>query len=228
MKIKNLLYLILSLFLTNLISSHHFKGLPHYGYFENYPQTPIDEYLAQAGNFEFFLVVYDFQGFERKSVEEPDDVRFFVNIYDLKKDRAYNGPIKLEVMNGEKTVSSVHFKSAEQESLYYYSYKIKTKGDLSVRVTLLKVKSDNKVSSSPLVKKDELKNNGLPVMNRMTRAELITHEFSKIEVGVIPFELSSQKVSWGLWLLSILIILIVIAAVGSRKKRILSDRKGIT
>ena len=34
---------------------HHFKGLPHFSYFENYPQVPQDEFLAQAGNYECSL-----------------------------------------------------------------------------------------------------------------------------------------------------------------------------
>ena len=41
-------------------SAHHFKGLPHYNYFENYPQVPEEEFLGDAGNYEVSLVLYDF------------------------------------------------------------------------------------------------------------------------------------------------------------------------
>jgi len=27
--------------------AHHFKGLPHFNYFENYPQVPQEEYIWQ-------------------------------------------------------------------------------------------------------------------------------------------------------------------------------------
>ena len=41
--------------------AHHFKGLPHYNYFENYPQVPEEEFLGEVGSYEVSLVVYDFQ-----------------------------------------------------------------------------------------------------------------------------------------------------------------------
>jgi hypothetical protein len=32
------------------LHAHHFKGLPHYNYVENYPQTPEEEILGQSGD----------------------------------------------------------------------------------------------------------------------------------------------------------------------------------
>ena len=42
---------------------------------------------------------------------------------------------------------------------------------------------------------------------------------------VIPFQLSSQKVHWGKWVGLALIVLICVAAVGARKKRVVMDRR---
>ncbi len=42
-----MLVLLLSIALAPAtVSAHHFKGLPHYSYFENYPQIPQDEFVG--------------------------------------------------------------------------------------------------------------------------------------------------------------------------------------
>ncbi len=40
-------------------SAHHFKGLPHYNYFENYPQVPEEEFIGEVGDYEVILTVED-------------------------------------------------------------------------------------------------------------------------------------------------------------------------
>ena len=47
-----LLPTFLAIHLGAAAQAHHFKGMPHFAYFENYPQAPQDEYLAQAGEYE--------------------------------------------------------------------------------------------------------------------------------------------------------------------------------
>jgi hypothetical protein len=44
-------------------------------------------------------------------------------------------------------------------------------------------------------------------------------------VVTIPFVLSSQKIRWGKWLAGILVLLVAVAAVGSRRARVVQDRK---
>ena len=170
------------------IKAHHFKGLPHYGYFENYPQTPVDEYLGQAGDFEFFLVIYDFQGFQKEEVERPDDIRLFLNVYNLREDKAYSGPLVMEIYDEERMLVKVPKDSSEQESLYYFNRVLPQSGHYSLRVRVL-------------------------------------HGDGKETLGVIPFKLSSQKISWGKWLILGLITLVGFVAFGSRKARIKKDRQ---
>ena len=185
MRNKAIIY-VLGLFLPLLIYSHHYKGLPHYSYFEHYPQIPVEEFLGQAGEYEMSLVIYDFQGFSKKDVEQPDDVRLYLIIFNLQKNKVYNGRVLLEIMNGDQVIHSIEQEKAAEENVYHTNRKIPEGGNYSLRVTL---KDENNISS------------------------------------VIPFQLSSQKTSWGKWIALGLFILVSVAAYGSRKKRIMLDRK---
>ena len=184
---KNVPIIFLILMSTVSLYAHHFKGLPHYGYFENYPQTPVDEYLGQAGDFEFFLVIYDFQGFQREDVARPDDIRLFMNVYDLRADKAYSGPLKMEILDDNHVIGTVIKESSEQESLYYYNQKLPQEGHYSLRVRV------------PTGMNTEV-------------------------IGLIPFQLSTQKISWAKWIIIFFAIILIIVAVSSRRARIKKDR----
>jgi|TARA_B100000959_G_scaffold285576_2_gene360776 hypothetical protein len=115
---------------------HHFKGLPHYNYFENYPQVPEEEFHGEAGNYEISLVVYDFQGIDRKQVEDPDKVRLFVMILNLQDNGVYGGRLTLEILDRDQVVETQVFKSSELESLYGMSRKLPETGKYALRLTL--------------------------------------------------------------------------------------------
>ncbi len=123
MKIKTVIPRIffVLLFLSVVVSGHHFKGLPHFSYFENYPQIPQDEFLAQNGEYEYSLVLYDFQGIDKRNVEQPDDVRFYLVIYHMLKGKAYKGSVTLNLYDGKKLLRSIKRDSSEEESLYSFS-----------------------------------------------------------------------------------------------------------
>lgn len=57
---------------AGVAAAHHLKGLPHYNYFENYPQVPEEEFVGEVSDYEVSLVVYDFQGINRDNVDSPD------------------------------------------------------------------------------------------------------------------------------------------------------------
>jgi hypothetical protein len=116
--------------------AHHFKGLPHYNYFENYPQVPEEEFLGQAGEYEVSLVLYDFQGIDRKKVEDPDNVRLFVMIFNLEDNRVYGGKLTMEILDGDKVVETQEFASSELENLYGMYRGLPGTGDYSLRLTL--------------------------------------------------------------------------------------------
>ncbi len=168
------------------VKAHHFKGLPHYNYFENYPQVPEDEFLGQEGEYEFSLVVYDFQGIQKENVEQPDNVRLFLVIFNLLGNSVYNGAATLEVLDRADVVASNYQETSELENLYSLHRSLPETGKYSLRVIL--------------------------------------HDEDDLAT-VIPFQLSSQKIHWGKWVGLVLIILVSIAAVGARKKRIAMDRR---
>ena len=115
---------------------HHFKGLPHYNYFENYPQVPEEEFLGQVGDYELSLVVYDFQGIDRVNVADPDKVRLFLVIFNLRENRVYGGRLHFEILDREAVLFSHRFEKAELENLYSLHRELPNDGQYSIRVTL--------------------------------------------------------------------------------------------
>ena len=172
--------------LVAIASAHHFKGLPHFSYFENYPQVPQDEYPGQIGHFETSLMIYDFQGIQKQDAEQPEDVRMYLVLFDLLKNETYNGPLTLRVLNGDVPVAEKAFPSSEEESLYAFTRTLPLDGDFSLEVRL---------------------QDGSGLVDRM------------------PFLLSHQRVAWGRNVTVGLCILVGFAAWGSRRVRILQDRK---
>jgi ferredoxin-type protein NapH len=131
---------ILLLFLLAVSSpagrAHHFKGLPHYNYFENYPQVPEEEFLGQAGDYEFSLVVYDFQGINRDDVADPDTVRLFLLIFSLTGNRVYQGPLTLDILDRSQIIHSETHPSADLENIYSLHRSLADSGKYTLRVTL--------------------------------------------------------------------------------------------
>ena len=133
---NTLLLLILSFALCSPLAAHHFKGLPHFSYFENYPQVPEDEFLAQYKDFGFSLTMFDFQGLNQGDMDAPDNVNFFLIIYNLKTNKAYQGPAQLQLMDGDRIVQDESFPEAVEESLYKTECKLGSEGSYYLRVTL--------------------------------------------------------------------------------------------
>lgn len=129
-------WMVLCILLSGTMHAHHFKGLPHYNYFENYPQVPEEEFLGQAGNYEFSLVVYDFQGINREQTESPDKVRLFLLIFSLLENKVYNGPITLEILDNNAPMETVQFESADLENIYSLHRDLPDSGRYKLRMTL--------------------------------------------------------------------------------------------
>lgn len=132
----HLLLLLMALLPSPSLQAHHFKGLPHYNYFENYPQIPEEEFLGQSGRYEFSLVVYDFQGLDRSKLEAPNTVRLFLVVFNLETSGVYIGPATLDILDGGEVIYSEHQESGELENLYSIHQDLPESGDFSLRVTL--------------------------------------------------------------------------------------------
>jgi hypothetical protein len=172
--------------LPSVAIAHHFKGLPHFSYFENYPQVPQDEFLWQEGECEFSLVIYDFQGITKADAEQPDDARVFLVVWNLVENGVYSGPLTLRILDRGEVVRTKQFSAATEESIYSIQHVLPETGRYSLGVAL--------------------------------------DDGSGLE-ATIPFKLSSQKMPWGKWTAGILVALVTILAVSSRRARVLRDRR---
>ena len=121
---------------TGPAAAHHFKGLPHYNYFENYPQVPEEEFTGEVGDYEVSLVVYDFQGINRDNVDNPDMARMFLMIFNLRDSGVYGGPLTLEILDRDEVVITERHESAELENLYSMHRDLPPSGKYSMRMTL--------------------------------------------------------------------------------------------
>ena len=128
--------MVLGLVMTFSVTGHHFKGLPHFSYFENYPQVPQEEFLGQGGDYEFSLVVYDFQGIKQEDVQQPDDVRLYLVIYNLLQNRVYNGPVTLKILDGDQVKYTAKKNSSEEESIYTLQGSLPSSGNYSLAIDL--------------------------------------------------------------------------------------------
>jgi hypothetical protein len=177
---------VLLAFLPAGSDAHHFKGLPHFSYFENYPQVPQEEYLWQKGEYEFSLVIYDFQGIEKTEAEQPDDARLYLVVWSLRENKVYSGSLTLRILDHGEPVHSRDFPAATEENIYSLQHTLPETGRYSLGVEL--------------------------------------HDGSDLH-ATIPFKLSSQKVRWGRWVAGVLLALVAVVAVGSRRARIVKDRR---
>jgi len=111
---------VLALFMLapSLASAHHNKGLPHYGYYDNYPQVPTEEHVAIDGKWEFGATIFNFQGYDRKNSETPNDVKIFCYLYHLGRDKAYLGAADFEIRIGDELVSKFHRDKVDEEAIY--------------------------------------------------------------------------------------------------------------
>ena len=137
-------------------------------------------------NTNFSLVLYDFQGIKREDTQQPDDARFYLIIYNLRQNKAYQGPATLEILNHDAVVYTERFESAQEESIYTLQQKLMPDGKYALRLTL--------------------------------------HDASELQ-GVIPFVLTSQRIHWGKWMLIALVLLVAVVAIGSRRARVIQDRR---
>ncbi len=98
--------------------AHHNKGLPHYGYYENYPQVPTEEYIDFVGRWEIGTVIFNFQGYDRRAADTPNDVKIFLYLYDLEADQAYAGPLAVEIRHKGEVVSRFDRLQVDEEAVY--------------------------------------------------------------------------------------------------------------
>jgi hypothetical protein len=152
------------LFIPYFSSGHHYKGLPHYSYFDNYPQVPVLEFTNNNGEFEIFSTVYNFQGLNIDKVDSPDDVRFYSYISSVKTNRPVKVPVNFKIIkNGETLYESGPLES-EQEYIYVVQTKLNQGGDLDLVASFTSSNGVEHLLTMPVrIKESVLKKYATPI-----------------------------------------------------------------
>ena len=131
-------------------SAHHYKGLPHYSYFDNYPQVPILEFIAERPDYEMFVTIYNFQGLDLEMVNSPQDVRFYAYFFDVGNNRIYRGKVDFRITSHGDEIFVSKDRDPEQENIYVLQLKIKEQDDLVLQASFLGSKGEQVKINLPI------------------------------------------------------------------------------
>ncbi len=105
--------------LAGSAAAHHMQGQPHYGYLENYPQTPTREAVIATPSHEIRLIAYVMEGLKRTHAERPDDVMLYLSITDRRTGKAHTGQVDLTFRpTGGGDAMRRKFKAPLEETVY--------------------------------------------------------------------------------------------------------------
>jgi ferredoxin-type protein NapH len=98
--------------------AHHNKGMPHYGYYQNYAQTPTEEFVALDGKWEIGATIFNFQGLDRRAANTPNDVKIYLYLYDTEAKTSYQGPLNIEIRQGRDVIARFERQQVDEEAVY--------------------------------------------------------------------------------------------------------------
>jgi ferredoxin-type protein NapH len=98
--------------------AHHNKGMPHYGYYQNYAQTPTEEFVALDGKWEIGATIFNFQGLDRRAANTPNDVKMYLYLYDTEAKTSYQGPLNIEIRQGRDVIARFERQQVDEEAVY--------------------------------------------------------------------------------------------------------------
>ena len=128
--------IVLGAVLSQTALAHHVKGMPHYGYLENYPQTPTYEKHIIAPPYEIVVVVYGLEGLDRDKSNTPDDAMVYLSLTETASRKAYRGRLEvtLRPVGGDKIISR-KFRAPLEEKVYRLrAVLVADEYDLTVRI----------------------------------------------------------------------------------------------
>jgi hypothetical protein len=120
--------LALTLLPASAVANHN-KGVPHYGYFENYPQVPVEEFVAVDGRWEISATLFNFQGLDRSLSDTPNDVKIYLALYDLERGQGYAGPLRVEIRQGATLIAKYDRLRPDEEAVYSTRETLPRSGD---------------------------------------------------------------------------------------------------
>ncbi len=129
MKKNCLLILILLLLSSSIVESHHIRGIPHYSYRDNYPETPVYELIENTGHYEVTFTYYKI----------PASTAFDLAVYvrDTVTDKPYTEPVEFLVFGKHEDPNDSHPFTAyrNQTNIYKVGWVYEEEGLYFVRVT---------------------------------------------------------------------------------------------
>ena len=129
MKKNTLLILILLLLSASIVESHHIRGIPHYSYRDNYPETPVYEFIQNTSHYEVTFTYYKIPG------QTAFDLAVYVR--DTINDLPYTDPVEFLVFGKHEDPNNSHPFTAyrNQTNIYKVGWVYEDEGDYFVRVT---------------------------------------------------------------------------------------------
>lgn len=109
--------------------AHHNKGMPHYGYFENYAQVPSEEYLTIQGRWEMGATFFNFQGLDRRTADTPNDVKIYIYLYDRQAKRGWEERVEFAILQDGESIATFVREQVDEESVYSTRETIPRSGD---------------------------------------------------------------------------------------------------
>jgi ferredoxin len=110
-------------------SAHHNKGMPHYGYFENYAQVPSEEYLTIQGRWEMGATLFNFQGLDRRTADTPNDVKIYIYLYDRDAGRGWEERVEFSILLDGESIATFVREHVDEESVYSTRETVPRSGD---------------------------------------------------------------------------------------------------
>jgi hypothetical protein len=102
------------------------------------------EFIEEGEDYTVFLTVYNFQGLDLDMVQAPNDVRFYIYLYNLKTDKSYIGDADFNIFShGEQIGRYINVKQ-EEERIYSIRAEIMEQDDLILE-TILKNEKGEKI-----------------------------------------------------------------------------------
>ncbi|MAE96975.1 MAG: hypothetical protein CL910_20185 [Deltaproteobacteria bacterium] len=98
--------------------AHHNKGMPHYGYYDNYAQVPSEEFLTIQGRWEMGATVFNFQGLDRRIADTPNDVKIYIHLYDTEASQGWEGPVRFTIEGDDEPIASFQRDRVDEEAVY--------------------------------------------------------------------------------------------------------------
>lgn len=127
---------ILSLGMPMETQANHNKGFPHHGYYENYPQIPVEEFSAISSRWEVRATIFNFQGMNRNQSDTPNDVKIYLSLYDRESKAGYTGPLTVEIRQGDEFITRFSRDHVDEEAVYSTRETLPRGGDYQMIIKL--------------------------------------------------------------------------------------------